>query len=104
MVSSYDELIAGKLGNSHLTQEDYDQIDKNEMELIDIKWAFASAVRRAKDFTRRTSIKNLRGAKNTQYGFDMEKVECYNCRRKCHLARQCDKPRQEANKNPFSHQ
>ncbi|KAJ0927377.1 hypothetical protein HanRHA438_Chr04g0182161 [Helianthus annuus] len=54
MVSAYCGLVAGQLGNINMTNEDYQQIDKEEMELMNIKWAFTSAVRRAKDFMART--------------------------------------------------
>ena len=48
IVSSYDGLIAGQIGNNNLTQEDYSQIDRDDMELIDIQWAMSSIVQRAK--------------------------------------------------------
>ncbi|KAJ0703275.1 hypothetical protein HanPI659440_Chr14g0549191 [Helianthus annuus] len=35
---SYEGLVAGRIGNPMLTKEDYDQIDAEEMELMDIKW------------------------------------------------------------------
>ncbi|MFS7925694.1 hypothetical protein Hanom_Chr04g00288081 [Helianthus anomalus] len=44
MVSAYCGLVAGQIGNINMTNEDYQQIDRDEMELMDIKWAFASAV------------------------------------------------------------
>ncbi|KAJ0555482.1 hypothetical protein HanIR_Chr07g0302551 [Helianthus annuus] len=47
VLESYESLLAGKIGNTNLTKEDYDQIDPEEMELIDIRWCMASAVRRA---------------------------------------------------------
>ena len=36
MVASYNGLVASQIGNNNLTREDYAQIDKEEMELIDI--------------------------------------------------------------------
>ncbi|KAD4385701.1 hypothetical protein E3N88_25870 [Mikania micrantha] len=42
VVSAYEEQIAGKIGNTNLTFEDYEQIDDDEMELIDTQWALAS--------------------------------------------------------------
>ncbi|KAJ0549348.1 hypothetical protein HanHA300_Chr07g0232561 [Helianthus annuus] len=47
VLESYEGLVARKIGNTNLKKEDYDQIDPEEMELIDIRWAMASAVRRA---------------------------------------------------------
>ncbi|KAF5810684.1 hypothetical protein HanXRQr2_Chr04g0172481 [Helianthus annuus] len=68
LVSAYCGLVEGQIGNINLTQEDYQQIDKEEMDLMDIKWAFASAVRRAKDFMERTGRTSLESKKDTKYG------------------------------------
>ena len=54
MVASYNGLVASQIGNNNLTNEDYAQIDKEEMELMDIQWAFASIMRRATDFIQKT--------------------------------------------------
>ncbi|KAI3815509.1 hypothetical protein L1987_15180 [Smallanthus sonchifolius] len=81
VVNSYDSLVAGQVGNSHLTAEDYAQIDKDEMDRIDIMWALASAVRRARDYVKRTG-KTLEGNKDTTYGFDLSAVVCLTVVRK----------------------
>ena len=47
LLTSYDDLIAGRIGSSMMTKEDYDQVDPEEMELMDVRWALAAAVRRA---------------------------------------------------------
>ena len=31
LLTSYDDLIAGKIGNSMMTKEDYDQVDPEEI-------------------------------------------------------------------------
>ena len=51
--------VAGKIGNTNLTKEEYDQIDPEEMELIDIRWCMASAVRRAQRFMEITGRKSI---------------------------------------------
>ncbi|KAM0043256.1 hypothetical protein Hdeb2414_s0010g00339131 [Helianthus debilis subsp. tardiflorus] len=61
VLESYEGLIAGKIGNTNLTKEDYDQIDPEEMELIDIRWAMASAFRRAQRFIEITGRKTIGG-------------------------------------------
>ncbi|KAD2805416.1 hypothetical protein E3N88_38793 [Mikania micrantha] len=78
LVSSYDGLVAGQIGNPYLTNDDYSQIDPDDMERIDIMWALASAVRRAKEFVKRTG-KDINLNKESKFGFDMASVTCYNC-------------------------
>nr|GEV03278.1 hypothetical protein [Tanacetum cinerariifolium] len=43
--------------------------------------------------TKKRTRRNLRANRPTSIGFDMPKVECYNCHRKGHLARKCKSPK-----------
>nr|GEW31683.1 hypothetical protein [Tanacetum cinerariifolium] len=45
------------------------------------------------------SLQNLGANGTTSIGFDMSKVECYNCHRIWHFARECRSPRDTRNKN-----
>ncbi|KAF5775114.1 putative transcription factor interactor and regulator CCHC(Zn) family [Helianthus annuus] len=101
LVSAYCGLVEGQIGNINLTQEDYQQIDKEEMEMMDIKWAFASAVRRAKDFMERTGRTSLESKKDTKYGFDKQAVKCFIYGERGHFKRECTRPPQHGNQNPF---
>ncbi|KAJ0575152.1 hypothetical protein HanIR_Chr05g0209571 [Helianthus annuus] len=58
-LKSYEGLIAGRIGNPMLTKEDYDQIDAEEMELMDIKWALKG------HFKRECKNQEPRGAKES---------------------------------------
>ncbi|XP_022031544.1 uncharacterized protein LOC110932524 [Helianthus annuus] len=73
VLEAYEGLVAGKIGNPDMTKEDYDQIDPEELELIDIKWGMASLVRRAQRFMEITGRNSLSGP-DQKLGFDKSKV------------------------------
>nr|GEU91073.1 ribonuclease H-like domain-containing protein [Tanacetum cinerariifolium] len=43
-------------------------------------------------------LKNIGANRTTSIGFDMSKVECYNCHRRGHFARECRSPKDNRNK------
>ncbi|KAJ0457603.1 putative transcription factor interactor and regulator CCHC(Zn) family [Helianthus annuus] len=98
---SYEGLVAGKIGNSELTKEDYDQIDPEEMELIDIRWCLASCIRRAQRYMQITGKQSLGGA-STKLGFDKSKVTCFKCKQKGHFKRECNNSAVSGNEHPFN--
>nr|GEX49684.1 ribonuclease H-like domain-containing protein [Tanacetum cinerariifolium] len=59
---------------------------------MDLKWQMAMLTVRARQFLQRTEW-NLRENGPTFMGFDMSKVECYNCHKKGHFARECRSPK-----------
>nr|GEW03200.1 ribonuclease H-like domain-containing protein [Tanacetum cinerariifolium] len=75
-----------------LDNEDLKQINPDDLEEMDLKWHVAMLTMRARRFLKRAG-RNL-GANGTDtIGFDMFKVECYNCHRRGHFARECRSPR-----------
>ena len=78
VIESYNMYVAGKVGNCHLDSEDYDQLDEDEMETIDIMWALGSALRRARKLNKKTG-RSFNLNNNIKLGFDKTKVKCYNC-------------------------
>ncbi|KAJ0600523.1 putative transcription factor interactor and regulator CCHC(Zn) family [Helianthus annuus] len=97
---SYEGLIAGKIGNPNMTKEDYDQVDPEEMELMDIRWFMASVIRRAQRFMEITGRRCLEGPE-TKMGFDKNKVTCFKCKEKGHFKRECPNNRADESVNPF---
>nr|GEW35077.1 hypothetical protein [Tanacetum cinerariifolium] len=59
---------------------------------IDLKWQMAMLTVRARRFLQSTK-RNLGANGPTSLGFDMSKVECYNCHKKGHIARECRSPK-----------
>ncbi|KAF5760090.1 putative transcription factor interactor and regulator CCHC(Zn) family [Helianthus annuus] len=98
----YESLVAGKIGNTNLMKEDYDQLDPEEMELMDIRWCMASAVRRAQRFMEITGRKSI-GEPSTKLGFDKSKVTCFKCKQKGHFKRECRNAyAADDSENPFN--
>ncbi|KAF5799060.1 putative transcription factor interactor and regulator CCHC(Zn) family [Helianthus annuus] len=100
-LESYEGLIAGRIGNPMLTKEDYDQIDAEELELMDIKWCLASVLRRAEKFKMITGRNDFLDAHVSILGFDKSKVTCFQCREKGHFKRECKNQKASGAENPF---
>nr|GEU50589.1 ribonuclease H-like domain-containing protein [Tanacetum cinerariifolium] len=76
----------------HLDNEDLKQIDIDDLEEIDLRWQMAMLTMRARRFLQKTG-RNLGDNRVTTMGFDMSKVEFYNCHGKGHFARECRSPK-----------
>ncbi|XP_035839865.1 uncharacterized protein LOC110903708 [Helianthus annuus] len=100
VLESYESLIAGKVGDPKMTKEDYDQIDPEEMELMDIKWCMASTMRRAQRFMEITGRSSLASG-DSKLGFDKEKVTYFKCKQKGHFKRECTNRETDEPTNPF---
>nr|GFB73232.1 hypothetical protein [Tanacetum cinerariifolium] len=84
--------FASQSSSPQLDNEDLKQIDADDLEEIDLKWQMAMLTTRAMRFLQNTS-RNLGANGPTSMGFDMAKVECYNCHRKGNFARECRSPK-----------
>nr|GEU83361.1 hypothetical protein [Tanacetum cinerariifolium] len=76
--------ICAKLPVSSLPNK----IDVDDLEEMDLRWRMVMLTLRARRFLQKIGL-NLGANGPTSMGFDMSKVECYNCRRKGHFARDC---------------
>ncbi|KAJ0466681.1 putative RNA-directed DNA polymerase [Helianthus annuus] len=90
-VASYENYIQGKISDPATLDEDYDQIDPDDLEEMDLQWQMAMISRRVKRFMNRTGRKFV--GKNV--GFDKAKVKCFNCQSYGHFARECQKEKHE---------
>nr|GEZ80344.1 hypothetical protein [Tanacetum cinerariifolium] len=84
--------FASQSSSPQLDNKYLKQIDADDLEEIDLKWQMAMLTMRARKFLQKTG-RNLGVNGPTSMGFDMEKVECYNCHRKGHFARECRSPK-----------
>nr|GEZ75146.1 hypothetical protein [Tanacetum cinerariifolium] len=80
--------FATQSSSTQLDNEDLKQIDVDDLVEMDLRWQMTMLTMRARRFLQKTG-KNLGANGPTSMGFDMSKVECYNCHRKRHFARDC---------------
>nr|GEU61083.1 retrovirus-related Pol polyprotein from transposon TNT 1-94 [Tanacetum cinerariifolium] len=71
-----------------LDNDDLKQTDADNLEEMDLKWQMAMLTMRAMRFLQKIG-RNLGANETTSIGFDMSKVECYNCHKRGHFVREC---------------
>ncbi|GKF29898.1 ribonuclease H-like domain-containing protein, partial [Tanacetum coccineum] len=81
-------MLANQSSCPQLDYEDLEQIDEYDLEEMDLKWQVAMILMRMKNFYKKTGRKLQFDAKEP-VGFDKTKVECYNCHKTWHFAKEC---------------
>ncbi|GKF27788.1 ribonuclease H-like domain-containing protein, partial [Tanacetum coccineum] len=90
--------FANQSNSLQLDEEDLEQIDHDNLKEMDLKWQVAMLSMRVKHFYKKTGRKLIFNGKEP-VGFDKTNVECFNCHRRCHFARECRAQRNQGNRN-----
>ncbi|GJX37268.1 ribonuclease H-like domain-containing protein, partial [Tanacetum coccineum] len=81
-----------------LENEDFQQMDGDDLEELDLRWQVAMLTVRVKKFIQRTG-RNLDFKEKRHVSLDKTKIECYNCHRKGHFARECRSGRNQGRRS-----
>ncbi|GJU72316.1 reverse transcriptase domain-containing protein [Tanacetum coccineum] len=91
--------FANQSNSPQLNDKDLQKIDADDLEEMDLKWQMAMLTTRARRFLNKTGKKiNANGSETLE--FNKSKVECYNCHKKGHFARECRALRENKNREP----
>ncbi|GJR89690.1 putative ribonuclease H-like domain-containing protein, partial [Tanacetum coccineum] len=90
--------LANQPNGSQLVHDDLKQIHKDELEEMDLKWQLALLSMRTRRFFQNTGRKITINGSDTA-GYDKSKVECFNCHKLGHFARECRGSRNQDSRN-----
>nr|GEU84535.1 copia protein [Tanacetum cinerariifolium] len=95
------DFFASQPNSPHLDNEDLQQIHPYDLEEIDLRWQMAMLSMRARRFLKNTGRKfSMNGTETIR--FDKLKVECFNCDKRGHFAKECRALRNQVNRHKES--
>ncbi|GJU83220.1 putative ribonuclease H-like domain-containing protein, partial [Tanacetum coccineum] len=74
------------------------QMDGDDLEELDLRWQVAMLTVRVKKFIQRTG-RNMDFKEKRHVSLDKSRIECYNCHRKGHFARECRSGRNQGRRS-----
>ncbi|GKE82445.1 ribonuclease H-like domain-containing protein, partial [Tanacetum coccineum] len=83
--------LASQPNSPQMSKEDLEQIDPDDLEEMDLQWEMAMLTIIARRFIKRTG--RQLDVNGKRVGFDRSKVECYDCHKYGHFAREYKLPR-----------
>ncbi|GJZ39366.1 ribonuclease H-like domain-containing protein [Tanacetum coccineum] len=90
--------FASQPSSPQLANEDLQQLHLDDLEEMHLRWQMAILTMRARRFLKNTR-RNVTINGNETIRLDKSKVECYNCHKKGHFARECRVLRNQDNRN-----
>ncbi|GJR39844.1 ribonuclease H-like domain-containing protein [Tanacetum coccineum] len=94
--------LTNQITSHPLDNEDLQQIDQDDLEELDIRWQVAMLTVRVQRFIQKIGRKlDFKGKQPVT--FDKSKVECYNCHRKGHFAKECKSGRNQGKRSYGDH-
>ncbi|GKE69623.1 ribonuclease H-like domain-containing protein [Tanacetum coccineum] len=90
--------LAQPTTSPQLKNEDFQQMDGDDLEELDLRWQVAMLTVRVKKFIQRTR-RNMDFKEKRSVSLNKSKIECYNCHRKRHFARECGSRRSQGRRS-----
>ncbi|GJZ47295.1 ribonuclease H-like domain-containing protein [Tanacetum coccineum] len=90
--------LAQPTTSPQLENEDFQQMDGDDLEELDLRWQVAMLTVRVKKFIQRTG-RNMDFKEKRHVSLNKSKIECYNCHRKGHFARECRSGRNQGRRS-----